>query len=93
MAGATRLRIEAGTNGDFHMAAYLPKTQQIAYVRYHEGKWLKPVIISQSKPIHYPDVAGDCKGNAYLTWVNAARDKLYFATVAPDGKVKLEIYF
>ena len=91
LAGATRLRIETGTGGDFHMAAYLPKTQQIAYVRYHEGKWQKPVIVAQSKPIHYADVAGDSKGNAYLTWVNKDRDKLYFATVTPDSKVKLEI--
>ncbi len=90
LAGATRLRIETGAGGDFHMAAYLPKTQQIAYVRYHEGKWLKPVIVAASKPRHYADVAGDSKGYAYLTWVNAARDTLYFATVAPDGKVKLE---
>ncbi|MCK4625678.1 MAG: hypothetical protein KAV00_10235 [Phycisphaerae bacterium] len=90
IGAATRLRLTAGANGDFHLAGYIPASNEIRCCRYHDGKWQKPITVAKSKPVHYADIAADAEGRAYLVWVTSDRKQFFLATVQRDGKVTLE---
>ena len=60
-------------------------TACVFYSRFRNGIWTTPLAVTDTSynnvPIHFPDIAGDRNGNAYITWVNKTRNKVFFATV------------
>ncbi|WP_373515437.1 hypothetical protein [Persicitalea sp.] len=105
VAGSTkssRVRIAAGDNGEFHMVWLKPivyagdsiQTGCILYSRFRNGQWDKPLAVTDTSansiPIHFPEIAADKFGNAYVVWVNQERNRTYFAKVSQEGKTTVE---
>ncbi len=100
--GATRTRIDAGSNGDFHLSYFVPAGETdgeitrgvIAYVRLRSGDWTEPLVVGDlgkdSVPTHYADVAGDRNGDAYVVWVTQDRKRFFFSRVSDAKAVAIE---
>ncbi|MBF0429937.1 MAG: hypothetical protein HQK83_01555 [Fibrobacteria bacterium] len=102
--GATRVRLEAGPNGDYHLAYVIPSATgwnsewnqlqvnagKVYYARYKNGKWSTPVEVGDGVPFWDLGVAGDSTGNGYVAFTNFERTHHYFATITNATEVDIE---
>lgn len=99
---ATRVRIKAGANGDVHMAYVVPAqvrdasvtAARVYYARYRNGEWSAPLLITEPETSTaiglFANVAGDSRGNGYVTWIEQNRNH-WFVTVTDARIAKAEV--